>query len=436
MQKSQLFVAGLATVILCTIGVAGSLARCHDPRHGGEGWLADLTREQREAIRERIEEMRDEGASREEICPVLVEMLEGYGIELPDDWCVRDRSIGGRFHHREAFLDMLNDEQRAAVRERIQELKDAHANPKQIREAVREMIEEYGIQLPERPFGVGRLMAELTDEQRDAIHEAVEELKESGASREDIHELVGSMLSEYGVELPEDWGERGKADRVFRFRHRHLREHLTEEQVRLVEEKVEELKEQGATREQIHEKIAEMMGDWGVELPERPRPGDVRMRPFADLTEEQRRDLRNSLKELRRNGATREEIRQEIRSKLEEYGIELPRDPRAGPGQTLSEAEAETASKGVLQSYADPNPFEGETTIFYTLVTQDDVRIQIFNAAGQLVRDLGEHLRDPGTYSVQWDGTDGNGVPVPGGVYLYRIETDGEATTGRLVFLK
>ena len=61
------------------------------PPHGGSFWR-QLTEEQREAVQMTVDEMRDQGASREDICAAVSEMLIGFGIELPEGWC--DRTPG------------------------------------------------------------------------------------------------------------------------------------------------------------------------------------------------------------------------------------------------------------------------------------------------------------------------------------------------------
>jgi hypothetical protein len=50
--------------------------------------------------------------------------------------------------------------------------------------------------------GNGRFGDRLTEEQREAIHARVRELREAGASREDIHEAVREMFEGYGIEIP------------------------------------------------------------------------------------------------------------------------------------------------------------------------------------------------------------------------------------------
>ena len=46
-------------------------------------------------------------------------------------------------------------------------------------------------------------MNNLTDEQKEEIKTTVEELREAGASREEIREAVKKKLEEWNIELPE-----------------------------------------------------------------------------------------------------------------------------------------------------------------------------------------------------------------------------------------
>ena len=70
-----------------------------------------------------------------------------------------------------------------------------------------------------------------------------------------------------------------------------------------------------------------------------------------------------------------------------------------------------------------PNPFNPTTVIHYQLPQAADVKVEIFNVAGRLVRTLVDDAQDAGFRSVVWDGTsdDGRGrcqrclhVPSPG----------------------
>ena len=170
----------------------------------------------------------------------------------------------------------LTDEQRAAIQEKVTELKESGANRQEIRTAVAEMLKEYGIEVPDAWFnrlGKGNyLCADLTDEQRTTIQEKVTGMKEDGASREDIRAAVAEMLKEFGIELPDKQanrqgiqgrrpGRRGNAN--------YLGADLTDEQRTAIKEKIAEMKEAGASRKEIREAVAEMLKEYGIEDPER-----------------------------------------------------------------------------------------------------------------------------------------------------------------------
>lgn len=70
-----------------------------------------------------------------------------------------------------------------------------------------------------------------------------------------------------------------------------------------------------------------------------------------------------------------------------------------------------------------PNPFNPETIIQYQLPKSSQVRLVIYNLAGQQVATLINEQQLPGFYSVQWNGKDDSGRNVSSGVYLYRLET-------------
>jgi DNA-binding transcriptional regulator YhcF (GntR family) len=111
------------------------------------------------------------------------------------------------------FGDSLTEEQREAIHDMVVEMREAGASRQEIREAVAEMLRRYGVEVPERGLphrGPGhRFGASLTEEQREAIHDMVVEMREAGASREEIREAVAEMLRRYGVEPPPLSGDSG-----------------------------------------------------------------------------------------------------------------------------------------------------------------------------------------------------------------------------------
>jgi flagellar hook assembly protein FlgD len=57
--------------------------------------------------------------------------------------------------------------------------------------------------------------------------------------------------------------------------------------------------------------------------------------------------------------------------------------------------------------------------------------LRIFDINGGLVETLMDGQREPGIYTVQWDGSD-----QPSGVYFIKIESSGFVQTKKMVLLK
>ena len=76
-----------------------------------------------------------------------------------------------------------------------------------------------------------------------------------------------------------------------------------------------------------------------------------------------------------------------------------------------------------------PNPFISNATIsFYKpLHLQGEVKIQIYNIKGQLVRELNDFDSEQGLNEVQWDGKDKHGKSVSSGLYYYHINIGNES---------
>jgi hypothetical protein len=68
-----------------------------------------------------------------------------------------------------------------------------------------------------------------------------------------------------------------------------------------------------------------------------------------------------------------------------------------------------------------PNPFNPETTIDYSLPETVPVRLQVYNAIGQLVRVLVDDVQPAGYHTAVWNGRDERGRSLSSGVYFYRL---------------
>ena len=65
-----------------------------------------------------------------------------------------------------------------------------------------------------------------------------------------------------------------------------------------------------------------------------------------------------------------------------------------------------------------------------------NVRLAIYDMAGNEVARLVNSIQRAGIRSIQWDAKDSMGRAVSAGVYLYQIEADGTIQTKKMVVLK
>jgi hypothetical protein len=111
--------------------------------------------------------------------------------------------------HLQRICDQLTDEQREELHDTVDAMIEEGATRCEIHETIRSMAEGYGVELPEHPFGHHGLRGvfdQLTDEQHAEIHETVDAMREEGASPCEIHETVRDMVEGYGIELPDGPG--------------------------------------------------------------------------------------------------------------------------------------------------------------------------------------------------------------------------------------
>jgi hypothetical protein len=83
-----------------------------------------------------------------------------------------------------------------------------------------------------------------------------------------------------------------------------------------------------------------------------------------------------------------------------------------------------------------PNPFNPTTTIPFSLETQGNVSLRIYDAAGRVVRTLQDGALPAGPHSLMWDGRDDRGASAATGIYFVRLVTGSFETTQKIVLLK
>ena len=62
------------------------------------------------------------------------------------------------------------------------------------------------------------------------------------------------------------------------------------------------------------------------------------------------------------------------------------------------------------------------------------VHATVHDVLGRQVRSLANGFRDSGVQGIAWDGRDGSGRPAAPGLYLVRVEVDGQRFARRAVF--
>jgi hypothetical protein len=84
-----------------------------------------------------------------------------------------------------------------------------------------------------------------------------------------------------------------------------------------------------------------------------------------------------------------------------------------------------------------PNPFNPTTKITFDLARNGQVRLQVFNVAGHLVKTLvNAPMQAKRNHEVVWNGLDEVGKRVPSGVYFYQLVTDDLTATKKMALLK
>jgi len=83
-----------------------------------------------------------------------------------------------------------------------------------------------------------------------------------------------------------------------------------------------------------------------------------------------------------------------------------------------------------------PNPFNPETSISFSLHTEQKVALTVYNLKGQKVRELAKGSLSSGKHSVIWEGKDDTGKQVGSGLYFYKLKTADKEITKKMLLLK
>jgi len=83
-----------------------------------------------------------------------------------------------------------------------------------------------------------------------------------------------------------------------------------------------------------------------------------------------------------------------------------------------------------------PNPFNPITVIEYDIPKDSHVHLAVYDMLGREVKTLTDSYQELGYKSIQWDGTDENGISLGSGMYLYRLTTQNFTGMKKIVLLK
>jgi hypothetical protein len=87
-----------------------------------------------------------------------------------------------------------------------------------------------------------------------------------------------------------------------------------------------------------------------------------------------------------------------------------------------------------FQLYAtQPNPFRSATAVQFDLPGEGHVILEVFDLQGRLVRSLVDEDRAPGRYTEVWEGRNDAAQRVAPGIYFYRLRTDRNTATQKVI---
>lgn len=130
------------------------------------------------------------------------------------------------------------------------------------KQELRNMLISYGVQLPD-----------LTFDQKREIFRTIIQLKKQGTERSEILEIVFDLLIDFGMDLPDLTSEqfieiRVKIKTMLEENYGFVFVELTPEQKAYIKQTIAQLKRQGASREEIKQAFIDLYENYGGVIPE------------------------------------------------------------------------------------------------------------------------------------------------------------------------
>jgi hypothetical protein len=103
----------------------------------------------------------------------------------------------------------------------------------------------------------------------------------------------------------------------------------------------------------------------------------------------------------------------------------------------VDEASGGDAPPGVRAAWAEPNPSRSGTTLRFSAPATAIFEASVYDIRGRLVRTIARsEAPGNGAASFRWDGRDDGGRSVPPGIYFFRGDGEGNASSGRVLVVR
>ncbi|MBK8982076.1 MAG: T9SS type A sorting domain-containing protein [Ignavibacteria bacterium] len=78
-----------------------------------------------------------------------------------------------------------------------------------------------------------------------------------------------------------------------------------------------------------------------------------------------------------------------------------------------------------------PNPFNPKTIINYEIGFTSNVKLEVYDISGRMIKQLVNQKQNPGKYNYTFDGSD-----LPSAVYFYKLTTEDFTETRKMILAK
>jgi len=125
-------------------------------------------------------------------------------------------------------------------------------------------------------------------------------------------------------------------------------------------------------------------------------------------------------------------------AKFEEIGLDVDTtywDPRPGDVSALEPHNLKSPRRFELRQN-QPNPFNPQTEISYSLNRASQVKLVVHDISGKRIKTLVNDTQSAGLHTVTWNGTNESGEAAAGGIYIYTLKAAGQVQSHKMLLLK